>query len=525
MADDRPAAAKPGNGPSPEEGPGAGAVREVLAALPGSVVFLRPRFATGGWVVDFRLEGASPEAVDIAGRQGAELLGLSVVDAYPGVEGSDLWRGYLDVLAGGEPFEGEVAYEESAAGVPYRSRYRVRAARCLDGLVVSFTRLDSGEREQHRLTLMQSLGRMGWVDRDLVRGRIVWSDEVYSIFGRDPAQGPVPLEDLAAYATDEDRPVMEQAVRVLLKAGEPLDRTFRIRLPGQQVRHVRIVAETENDALGRPVHVHGLFQDLSAAKQAEQQLLEQKRSALAQQSQLAAERDLAARLQDTLLPLPQQQLNLAGLTVDVAYLPVQEGLKLGGDWYSAVELPDGNALLVVGDVAGHGLDAVATMAQLRFTAKGMAITGTPLPEILANLNTLLLHTSDRQLHTATMIMAAYESDTSHLTWVRAGHLPPLLVRDGHARFLPAPSGILLGAAQDPHFEASTVDLQPGDHLLLYTDGLIEQPGESIDQGMARLLATVQATDLAAPQALDRLIPTLVSPHARRDDICALHLTR
>ncbi|MEU6934474.1 SpoIIE family protein phosphatase [Streptomyces sp. NPDC046374] len=521
MMDYRPSAATPDDGPSPEEGPEAGMVREVLAAMPGSVVFLRPRFAPGGPVVDFLLEAASPQAVDIAGRRGSELLGLSVIATYPGIETTDLWHAYLDVLAGADPYEGEIDYEENTAGIPHRSRYRVRVARCLAGLVVSFTRLDSDKHDQHRLALMQSLGRMGWVDRDLVCGHIVWSDEVYSIFGRDPAEGPLPLEELATHAEADDRSIMEQAVRGLLKAGEPVNRTFRIRLPDQRLRHVRIVAETENDALGHPVRVHGLFQDLSAAKHTERRLLEQKRNALAQQSQLAAERDLAARLQDTLLPLPEQQLDLAGLTVDVAYLPVQEGLRLGGDWYSAVELPDGNALIVVGDVAGHGLDAVATMAQLRFTAKGMAITGTPLPEILANLNTLLLHTSEHHFHTATMIMALYEPATSQLTWVQAGHPPPLLVRDHQARFLPVPAGMLLGAAHEPRFEAATVELLPGDHLLLYTDGLIERRDESIDQGMARLAATVSAT----PQGLDSLIPALITPHARRDDICVLHLTR
>ncbi|MFJ8624042.1 PP2C family protein-serine/threonine phosphatase [Kitasatospora sp. NPDC093550] len=519
----RPLAPSPDGGTA-YDGCEAAVVAEVLAAMPGSVVHLRPLRGPGGQVEDFVLAAVSPETVDIGGRRGPELIGRSILRTYPGFAGTDLWRAYLDVLSGADPYTGEIDYEERTAGIPHRSRYRVRVAACRGGLIVSFTRLDSGERERHRLALMQSLGRMGWVDRDLVRGRITWSDEVYSIFGRDPAQGPVPLEELATHAQDDDRPLMEQAVRGLLKAGEPLDHTFRIRLPGQQLRHVRIVAETENDADGHPVQVHGLFHDLSAVRDAEQQLLEHKRSVLAQQSQLAAERDLAARLQETLLPVPQQQLTLAGLTVDVAYLPVQEGLKLGGDWYSAVELPDGNALLVVGDVAGHGLDAVATMALLRFTAKGMAITGTPLPEILASLNTLILHSSERQFHTATMIMAVYEPTTSRLTWVRAGHPPPLLLRDGRPRFLPAPEGMLLGAVPGPSFELSTLELLPGDHLLLYTDGLIEHPGESLDQGMDRLATATRAADPGRPRFLDRLIPALVTPDDRRDDICALHLS-
>ncbi|MFH9348003.1 PP2C family protein-serine/threonine phosphatase [Kitasatospora sp. NPDC017646] len=498
-------------------------VREVLAVLPGSAVFLQPEFGPAGEVKDLRFVAASPEAVDIGGRRGPDLVGLSILETYPGVDGTDLWQGYLRALETRTGYQGELVYEETAAGVPRTSRYSVRAVSCQGGLVASWERLDSGEREQQRLALMQRLGRMGWVDRDLVHGGITWSDEVYSIFGRDRSLGPMTLEDLSAYA-DEDRLALEDAVRRLLKVGEAIDNTFRLSLPHGAVRDVRIVAEAEMDAHGHPVQVHGLFQDLTAARHAEQQLLEHQQNALAQQSLLAAERDLAARLQDTLLPVPQQVLRLSGLTVDVAYRPLQEGLNLGGDWYSAIELPDGNALLVVGDVAGHGLDAVATMALLRFTAKGMAITGTPLPTILASLNTLLLHTPDRNFNTASMIMAVYQPATSRLTWVRAGHPPPLLLRQGRARYLPAPEGILLGATDTPRYEPATLDLLPGDHLLLYTDGLVENPGEPIDDGLARLARTAPA-HLDSAAFLDGLVEALVTPDARRDDICALHVSR
>ncbi|MFJ9775411.1 PP2C family protein-serine/threonine phosphatase [Kitasatospora sp. NPDC101157] len=512
----------PGDRPAAETG--LAVVREVLAGLPGSVVFLQPERGPRGEVVDFRFMAASPEAVDIGGRSGAQLLGLTVLGTYPGVDATGLWRGYLAVLESGAPYEGELEYEETAAGIPHRSRYGVRAAPCQGGLIVSWNRLDASEREQRRLALMQSLGRMGWVDRDLVRAEITWSDEVYSIFERDPSLGPMTLEDLSAHAETEDRPAVEDAVRRLLKVGEPMDRTFRVRLPGRAVRHVRVVAEAETDVHGDPVQVHGFFQDLTAAKLAEQQLLEHQEAALFHQSLLTAERDLAARLQDTLLPLPQQTLDLAGLTVDVAYLPLQEGLSLGGDWYSAIELPDGSALLVVGDVAGHGLDAVATMALLRFTAKGMAITGTPLPDILARLNTLLLHTPERNGPTATMIMAVYQPAASRLTWVRAGHPPPLLLRDGRARYLPSTGGILLGAVTTPHYEASTLDLLPGDQLLLYTDGLVERRDEPLDEGLGRLADTALA-HAHTPRPLDGIVRPLIAPHTRRDDVCALHISR
>ncbi|WP_418959804.1 PP2C family protein-serine/threonine phosphatase [Streptomyces tritici] len=498
-------------------------VQEVLDGLPGSVIFLVPLFGPGGEVTDFRIMAASPDATDVAARRGRELVGLSILDTYPTVAGTELWDGYLRALESGGLYEGEpFEYEEILAGVPRLSRFAVRAAACQGGLIVSWVRLDSGEREQRRLTVMQRLGSMGWADWDLVRNSITWSDEVYVIFGRHRALGPMTLEELPSRVVPEDLDALGEAVRRLLEDGVPVDHVFRITAPGEDVRHIRIVAEAEVDALGAPVEVHGFFQDLTAAKRAEEQLLRQERAVLAQHGLLAAERELAARLQHALLPLPQQSLRLAGLTVNVAYRPLQEGLNVGGDWYSAIELPDGSALLVVGDVAGHGLDAVATMAQLRFTAKGMAITGTPLARILFRLNTLLLHGPEGSFRTATMIVARYDPATSLLTWVSAGHPPPLLLRGGEARYLPAPEGVLLGAMTAPRYEAATLRMLPGDELLLYTDGLIEKPGEDIDQGLDRLART--AADCGGgSDVLDGVLGCLLRPDTRHDDVCALHV--
>ncbi|MER5884882.1 SpoIIE family protein phosphatase [Streptomyces sp. NPDC001941] len=502
----------------------ASAVQEVLDGLPGSAIFLAPVYGDDGGVSDFRILAATPDAVDIGARRGKELVGLSVLETYPTVAGTEVWQGYLQALAGaryeGEPFE----YEEVLAGIPRLSRFAVRATPCQGGLIVSWVRLDNGEREQRRLTVMQRLGHMGWADWDLVRNVISWSEEVYAIFGRDRALGPMTLEEMPAHVLPEDLPALGGTVRRLLAHGEAVDHTFRVNDPGGDgTRYVRIVAEGVADARGTTVEVHGFFQDRTLEKRAEEQLRAQQRAALAQRDVLVAERALAARLQHALLPVSQRSLPLAGLTVDVAYQPVQEGLNVGGDWYSAVELPDGNALLVVGDVAGHGLDAVATMAQLRFTAKGMAVTGTPPTVILDRLNTLLLHTSVRDFTTATMVLGHYDPAASRLTWVQAGHPPPLLLRDGRARYLPAPCGLLLGAAPAPRYEAATLLLRPGDHLLLYTDGLVEQPREYLDDGLARLARTAEAC-AADSRFLDGILDALVTPDDRRDDICVLHVS-
>ncbi|MFF1509580.1 PP2C family protein-serine/threonine phosphatase [Streptomyces sp. NPDC058326] len=504
--------------------PAASTVQEILDGLPGAAVFLVPVRRAGGDVVDLRIAAASPDALDIGGRRGRELVGLRVLETYPAVRGTDLWQGYLHALESrsrydGEPFE----CEETLAGVPRRSRFAVRAAASAGGLIVSWVRLDSGEREQRRLEMMQRLGNMGWANWDLVRSTVTWSEQVYGVVGRDPSLGPLTLDELPGHAAAGCADALADGVRRLLGDGQPIDHTFRTTTGDGGVRHVRFVAEAEADVHGTPVEVHGFFQDVTAWALAEERLIGHERTALAQQGRLAAERALAARLQHALLPLPQQSLRLAGLTVDVAYQPHQEGINVGGDWYSAIELPDGSALLVVGDVAGHGLDAVATMAQLRFTAKGMAITGTPLASILARLNTLLWHSAERAFNTATVIMARYEPAAELLTWVQAGHLPPLLLREGEARYLPSPKGVLLGATPSARYASSTVRLLPGDQLLFFTDGLVEAPGQLLDDGLARL-ARAATGHSGGGRFLDGVLESLVDPDTRRDDICVMHIS-
>ncbi|MEU8531183.1 SpoIIE family protein phosphatase [Streptomyces sp. NPDC048629] len=498
-------------------------IQKIFDALSGPAILLTPLRSRTGEVEDYRIDAASPESQDVAGRRGKELVGTRILENYPTVAGTALWEGYLDALTMGEVYEGEpFVYEEVTAGRPRQSVYSVRASRLGERLVVSWTRHDTTEREIRRLDDLQRLGNLGWANWNLVTDSVTWSDQVYTIFHRDPAQGPMRLEELPGHVLAEDLPGLAAAVQRLLGDGEAVDHNFRIATESG-VRHLMIVAEAQRDADGSPLEVHGFFQDLTAQRDAELALRESERANLVQRGMLKAERALGARLQDTLLPIPEQSLELAGLHVDVAYVPVDRGLNVGGDWYSAIELPDGSALFVVGDVAGHGLAAVGTMAQLRFTAKGMTITGSPLPDVLGRLNSLLIHTAtDAQSATATMVMARYQPSDHRLMWVRAGHLPPLLIREGEARYLPQPEGALLGAAVDAAYEQSETALLPGDHLFLYTDGLVEQPGEDIDAGLAQLADT--ALRLVREGPSERLATSLAALRlGKRDDICVLEI--
>ncbi|MBY8868066.1 SpoIIE family protein phosphatase [Streptomyces sennicomposti] len=495
------------------------AVQALFDALPGMTLLLSPLRSATGAVEDFRIDAATPQAVDPAGRRGRELIGLRILECRPTVAGEPLWQDWLDTLDTGEPYTSEPYVRlESVGGGQEPATYSVRAAR-LDGrLVVTWRRQDASDRQEQLLADLQRLGHLGWATWNLVTGEATWSAQVYALCDRDPGRGPLRLEELADLAVPEDGPALARAVREIRTEGKQFDVPFRIRTAAGD-KHLRAVAEAEPDAAGRPVQVHGFVQDLTAQRSAELALLESEQAMVAQHGILQAERMIAGRLQHALLPLPRRPLRLAGLRVDLAYLPAQSGIHVGGDWFSAIELPDGDALFVVGDVAGHGMDAVATMAQLRFTAKGMLFTGSSLTGALTRLNTLLLHSRDSR-GTATLVLARYDPERRRLAWAQAGHLPPLLLRGGEARFLDRPRGVLLGATDTPVYEEAECLLEPGDRLLLYTDGLVERPGESIELGLERLARATAAHRSDAPGSLGPLLAALLEGE-RRDDVCVL----
>lgn len=496
-------------------------VRALFDALPGATLLLTPLRSPSGEVEDYRIDAATAQTVDVVGRGGRELVGRRVLECWPAVAREPLWQGWLDALSGGESFEGEpFARQELGPGGQELSMYSVRAARLGEGLVVTWLRHESSDRQEQRLADIQRLGHLGWATWNLVTQEAVWSYQVYELCDRDPGDGPVRLAELPELAMPEDEPALARVVRELLGEGKPFDVPFRIRTTAG-VRHLRVVAEAVPDAEGTPVQVHGFVQDLTAQRSAELALVESERAILAQHGILQAERTLAGRLQHALLPLPRRPVRLAGLRVDVAYLPAQSGIHVGGDWFSAIELPGGDALFVIGDVAGHGIDAVATMAQLRFTAKGMILTGSALTDALLGLNTLLLHSRDTR-RTATMVLARYKPAERRLLWAQAGHPPPLLLRRGEPRFLDRPHGVLLGATGTPMFEEAECRLEPGDRLLLYTDGLVERPGEGIQEGLERLAGAAAAGRGDPAGALGSLLASMLESE-RRDDVCVLDL--
>jgi serine phosphatase RsbU (regulator of sigma subunit) len=175
--------------------------------------------------------------------------------------------------------------------------------------------------------------------------------------------------------------------------------------------------------------------------------------------------------------------------------------------------------LAIGDVSGHGRTAAAAMARLRNGLSGLAFTGAPPDRLLAWLNRLTLHWPTSL--TATALAGRFDPETRTLTWAQGGHFPPLLIRDGKATTLDPPEGMLLGAVDDAEFGVATTPLEPGDLLLLYTDGLIERRDRDLQVGLDLLLRVASTVGTNDPETvLDRVLSAFGAPNPN-DDTCVV----
>jgi serine phosphatase RsbU (regulator of sigma subunit) len=237
---------------------------------------------------------------------------------------------------------------------------------------------------------------------------------------------------------------------------------------------------------------------------------------------------VAETLQHSLLTPPPQ---LDHAQIAVRYRPATAYQQVGGDWYDAFAQPDGGALLVIGDVVGHNVDAAAAMGQIRSILRGIAYDRPETPaQILGRVDRIL---TGLQIDTvATALVARLDppaepdgSGRRVLCWSSAGHLPPLLLhRDGSVRSLTSPPERLLGTRWTRPRTNHEVLLDPDDTVVFYTDGLVEHGRTGIDEGIARLtaqLATLAETDLDA--LCDLLLEQIVS--GRTDDDIAILVVR
>ncbi|MCK8433194.1 SpoIIE family protein phosphatase [Streptomyces sp. D2-8] len=235
------------------------------------------------------------------------------------------------------------------------------------------------------------------------------------------------------------------------------------------------------------------------------------------------QRKVAETMQNHLLP---QMPGVPGLQMTVRYLPAPDASQVGGDWYDAFPLADASTALAIGDVVGHDLEAAAGMAQVRNMLRAYAWSQhEPPSRIVERLDEAIQHITDVTM--ATTIFARIEpAEEGHwqLSWTNAGHPPPLLIsRDGLARYLTDGHGILLGTQTGTRRPDATAQLPPGSTLVLYTDGLIEAPRSTLDEGLDRLRQHAAALAHRPLASFTDQLLRRVRPAGNDDDVAVLAL--
>ena len=232
-----------------------------------------------------------------------------------------------------------------------------------------------------------------------------------------------------------------------------------------------------------------------------------------------AELDIATTLQRSLLPaaLPR----LAGLALAAEYLPGAVGSSAGGDWYDVVELDDGAVAIAVGDVVGQGPAAAAVMGQLRSALSAALLQGCPPAAALELLDRFAARLPGALASSASCLVV--DRAAGRVRWSRAGHPPALLVTGEGATLLDgAGSGPVLGVPGRGRYTEGSAEVAPGTTLLLYTDGLVERRGETLDAGLARIADAARRHSAARPERLVRhLLDDVLGDSDQPDDVAVI----
>jgi serine phosphatase RsbU (regulator of sigma subunit)/PAS domain-containing protein len=493
----------------------------LLDSLLEECMFARAVRDPSGRVTDFRIEHASEGFRDLAGRGTAELTGRHLLELYPeAVSAGGLFDRCLAVLDTGEPqqLSGEVITAEAADTAPAADAATIRIARLYDGVAIVWRGSNDNDRLATLLQHAQRLGRIGGWEENVRTGEVSWTEPVFALFGLPPGEPPG-LADLPAHVLAEDVPAVRGFREALLHGRMESAAAFRVvRADDGSVRQIRAYAEPVTDPAGAVIAVHGVYQDVSAEFHTRLAFAAAREQLADTEERAAEEHRLAIRLQEAITPRSaarDEPVEAAGLDVAARYRPSGEGSLVSGDWYDTVVLPSKKVLLVVGDIAGHGLDAVTGMVAVRNSLRGLAITGAGPGTLLDWLNRAAAHFTDGVLGTA--VCGLYDPANRSLRWARAGHLPPILVRDGQAEQLPLPEGMLLGADPDARYTEEVATLRLGDTLLMFTDGLIERRDEPIDEALATLLRVASRPVSDIGEYADHLLGQAASNTG--DDAC------
>ncbi|WP_318213630.1 SpoIIE family protein phosphatase [Streptomyces sp. SCL15-6] len=258
--------------------------------------------------------------------------------------------------------------------------------------------------------------------------------------------------------------------------------------------------------------------------------------ALSRAGAAETQRELTDGLQRTMLPALGPEI--PGTTIAARYVPTGGGLQVGGDWYDMIPLPRGRFALVIGDVQGHDVRAAGLMGQLRIALRAYASEGHRPDAVLSRASHFFHSLADSaedpaDLRFATCFYAEVDPATGVVESARAGHLDPVVrMADGTALILATEGGLPLGVDPDSDYPTSRLALEPGDTLMLCTDGLVETGGHDLQTGWHRLRVVLEEHEGDLEELADALVQAVHGPSShhttgpladRREDDIALVL--
>lgn len=260
-----------------------------------------------------------------------------------------------------------------------------------------------------------------------------------------------------------------------------------------------------------------LVQEIRERSQAQLQLT-------AEEARSHREHEIAETLQRSLLP--DRIAELPGVDIAARYVPATADLQVGGDWYDVIPLPDGLVGLAIGDVAGHGLHAAATMVQVRMALRAYALQDPSPASVMYGVHRLVSQLSVPEM--VTLLYLVHDPSTGSLSFSNAGHPPALVVQDGVGTYLTGGLAPPLGVTSEAIFTEATHELAPGATLLLYTDGLVERRGVPITDGLTHLADEVARSVEATPaqdleELCDHVLAAMIDAHRVADDVAVVAL--
>jgi serine phosphatase RsbU (regulator of sigma subunit)/PAS domain-containing protein len=487
----------------------------VVDVLPVPAMLLAPVTDGNGEITDFVIERLNDNAASsLHDGHGNPITGKRMLRLFPHVQETGLFATLAQTVRTGEPLRLDLfPFQWVMDGKSDLSTVDIRGQRAEGRLLVTWRGHDVNSDRARRLEVTQQLGGLGWAEWNLITKAVTWSHELYAMHGRPLRDGPMSFEDYLGIIHPDDVPLVVEVFRALVDHRDNAQAEYRVLGGDGDIHYLKLAATAVYDPLGKALIMRAVIQDMTASRVTELELA-------AARSKIERERrEAMLQMQQAILPTPELRVQLGRYDIAVRYQPAQSDNRVGGDWYDARIGRDGDAIVAIGDVAGHGLTAAAGMARIGNALRGLTTTGQPASTLLGWLNDLVCG-DELPERVASVAIGSLDVNYPRLRWAQAGHPPPVLVRDGESRLLSRPAGMLLGTVPAADYELATEELATGDMLFLYTDGLIERRDRDIDEGLRALLdaakncARETATGAIAALA-DQLAP------GADDDVCLL----